>query len=106
MVRTGSVSSYMDDGYVPDYHTGRKMSAQYEVIFQKKSSRTNCFTLEMNSAPKNCFSKPFTIVYNFCYNLRKVKILTRRSDIFLKDYFRILLLFKVYAKDLSIHKLL
>ena len=36
MVRTGSVSSYMDDGYVPDYHTGRKMSAQYEVIFPKK----------------------------------------------------------------------
>ena len=34
MVRSGS-AGYMDDGYVPDYHTGRKMSAsQYEVIFQ------------------------------------------------------------------------
>ena len=60
MVRTGSVSSYMDDGYVPDYHTGRKMSAQYEVIFQKKSSsRTDCFTLEMNSAPKIVFQNHF-----------------------------------------------
>merc|ERR1712029_1199921 len=30
MVRSGS-TGYMDDGYVPDYHTGRKMSAsQYE----------------------------------------------------------------------------
>ena len=34
MVRTGSVTSYMDDGYVPDYHTGRKNSAQYEVCYQ------------------------------------------------------------------------
>ena len=38
MVRSGS-TGYMDDGYVPDYHTGRKMSAsQYEVIFQGHTS--------------------------------------------------------------------
>lgn len=31
MVRSGSVS-YMDDGYVPDYHTGRRVSSQIDQV--------------------------------------------------------------------------
>ena len=29
-VRGGSVNYGMDDGYVPDYHTGRRFSSQYQ----------------------------------------------------------------------------
>ena len=32
MVRAGSVNYAMEDGYVPDYHTGRRMSAQSEHV--------------------------------------------------------------------------
>ena len=35
MVRSGSVS-YMEDGYVPDYHTGRKVSAQMDQVCTAK----------------------------------------------------------------------
>ena len=60
MVRSGSVG-YMDDGYVPDYHTGRKMSAsqQYEVIFQGHTSifcqtgKIDSFSNEQMIKPKN-----------------------------------------------------
>ena len=30
MVRGSSVNYGMDDGYVPDYHTGRRFSSQYQ----------------------------------------------------------------------------
>ena len=32
MVRAGSVGYGMDDGYVPDYHTGRRYSSQYDQV--------------------------------------------------------------------------
>ena len=39
MVRAGSVNYAMDDGYVPDYHTGRRMSAQSEHVCLASSGR-------------------------------------------------------------------
>ena len=35
LVRGGSVNYGMDDGYVPDYHTGRRFSSQYQQQYEQ-----------------------------------------------------------------------
>ena len=43
MVRGSSVNYGMDDGYVPDYHTGRRFSSQYQQQ-QYEQVRISIFT--------------------------------------------------------------
>ena len=48
MVRAGSVNYAMEDGYVPDYHTGRRMSAQSEHVCLASSGRMFGLGVESN----------------------------------------------------------